>query len=39
MSAVGNLEICQVVNPLVTARFGVNLKYIDYDIKEKINAN
>lgn len=39
MSAVGNLEICQIVKPLVTARFAMDLKYLNYDIKEKDNGN
>ena len=35
MSAIGNLEVCQIVNPLVTARFGLDLRYLNYDIKEQ----
>ncbi len=35
MSAIGNLEVCQIVNPLVTARFGFDLRYLNYDIKEQ----
>ena len=39
MSAIGNLEVCQIVNPLATARFGVDLRYINYDIKDGKNGN
>lgn len=35
MSTVGDLQVCQIVNPLSTVRFGIDLKYINYDIKDE----